>query len=270
MQGIARPSGGDATVMIRGRLRRLGAMTLRDWGTIENHLIQRRRRQILEPILDVFADMPAELWQEAWRAATNRADRIMAVPDEEVTEWINTQEGLAFTLWMLLEKRHPGLFEFEDLIDYVCRLPLGEVEFVRMARDQAATIDRASSQLDWPRNLTPPSRAPQRRTSWKQLFYRLTMPEWSGGRGMDVEAAKNLTLFEARLYASNERNAGGVQRMSLAEAKDLGLVPDGKPKTYADPVAREQELYAKHFGQPMPPDMVERLRARWGKESNVS
>jgi hypothetical protein len=263
VNGLCRASGAPATITLGCEVLRLPPLTLEDLGTIEHHLIQVRRWEVLRTVHALRGALPADVWQSEWAAARERADKIRSLEEREVLAWLDSDAGFAFSLWLMLDKRYPGRFTPDGLFNLVSTLPPDELLRLRIARDQAAALDHAAWS-DWPRKprtddggKPPPPKKP---LSWKQVFWRLVQPPEIGGHGLSPDAVKRLTLFELRLYGSDEHAAGGIQRMSLADAQALGyLPPPGPRKTYADPVARERELYEKHFGKPMPEHLVNRM-----------
>jgi len=175
--GIARPSGAGATITLNGEMFRLAPFTLRDWGELENHLIREKRKLLLRDIADQRDALPPDVWQVEWDKALEKADKITTIPEEEIAGtwyrdksgkvvhgvpgWVDTRPGIAYTLWIMIEKTTPGRFkspkEIEDIL-----LTLEPIDFadIKTGRDQAATLDEAAKNSTGPTSPPPLPTAP--------------------------------------------------------------------------------------------------------------
>jgi len=259
MNGLCRAIGADGVITLDGRLYRLPPMTLGDFGTVEAYLLEQRRWERLRPLLAVRNQLPEDDWEDAKQEALS----LKSIAEEDVFAWIATDAGLAFTLWLLLEKCYPERFTVDGLMMTLDRMTPEDRLRLVLARNQAATID-AAADADWPKS---GGKGTGSRPSWKQVVWQLIQPPEWGGHGLSPDDAKRLTFHQARLIRTDAKGLGGVQRMSTKDARAmLGLPPPGPPKKWADPIARERELYEKRFGHPMPagvtPGIPEHLKAR--------
>ena len=159
MDGLNRAAGGGTTIIFKGETLILGPLTLEDFATIENHLLAKR------PNLLTLASKTAEELEVAARAgdkedpkyranlaaairrgeqiidrAMARAERSAKVGPDEVGEWLDTRDGAAFTLWVMLGKTNPGRFKLDEIQEVLEHATPAEMEDVIRRRDQAANL----------------------------------------------------------------------------------------------------------------------------------
>jgi len=258
MDGLCRVIGAGTTIEIRGVTYRLAAMTLEDWGIVENRILQQKRNAILTTIADQRDCLPADVWRAEWKAACERAQSILRVSYAEAEAGVATDEGMAFRLWLMLEKHYPSEFSYDDLLDIVGAMTELERFLAESALAQAAAIDRASWDLDWPRKGEGSNHTG---AGWRFWLWQVTRPVELGGLGLSPESAKRLTFYEARLYTSAQEEVGGTRKMDLYEARKFcrSKMANREPKKWPDRKKRMAELYEKRFGKPMPEDMLKGL-----------
>lgn len=258
MDGLCRVVGAGTTIEIQGVTRRLAAMTLNDWGIVENRILQKKRKAILAAIVDQREFLPDDVWVREWQAAYDRAEGVCRVSFKELDAWVSTDEGMAFTLWLMLERHHAGEFTYERLLDIVGAMTELERIVARLALEQAAAMDKACWELDWPRHGNDANNTP---AGWRYWFYQITRPVELGGLGLSPAIAKQLTLYEARFYSSPQEAIGGTRKMGIFEARKFcgDKMAKRAPKKWPDRKKRMAELYEKRFGKPMPDDMLRGL-----------
>jgi len=160
ISGISGPAAGQAEITLDGQTYLIGPITLRDFATVEKHLVRQKRKQRQQMTLDLRDDMPPDLWQKEWEVARREAAAITRVDPEEVAGtppkfdddgnmidpgnigWIDTVEGMGYTLWLMFERSNPGKFTLEELIDKLNQMDDSILDDIKESRDQAGTLDQ--------------------------------------------------------------------------------------------------------------------------------
>jgi hypothetical protein len=130
----------------------LPGMSLEDYGVVENHLLNLRRDQLIEVGAKMCASLKErgldDLAEAELSLARQDAREVRSIPHEEAEAWMNTYEGAAFTIWILLDRSHPGKYSLEQ-----CRQAIAEkakananaLEKLNDKRRQAAGTDTAGN-----------------------------------------------------------------------------------------------------------------------------
>jgi hypothetical protein len=152
---------------IDGKTYLIGPFDLGDFGSVEAYLIRKRRKERLQLISDMRGDLPEDLWREEWEKAKVEAQTITKIDPKEIggwdeigedgktvvthhDGWLDTREGLAYTLWLMLERKYPGEFTLETLQTKITEMALTEFEELKIARDQTAGLDEAGKNSTGP------------------------------------------------------------------------------------------------------------------------
>ncbi len=164
--GLGRAMGAGVPINFGGETLILDPLTLKDLGVIEQHLLRSRRTSLdvgREQVQEIWADkaLPAELKTELCKAAVQHAQdearKQNTVSREDIVRWLDSSEGLGFTLWLLINKRQPGKYSLEQVRDIVGKLDEDGVRELLKARDQASGIDELG-------NSTGPAQQKTRKT----------------------------------------------------------------------------------------------------------
>lgn len=156
MDGVARPSGAGVTITFGGETLILEALTLKDFGLIENHLLSQRQNPLLV-VRDVIGDLPPEMADKLLDKAYRDAKKMNEVAAEEVAEWIDTFNGMAFSLWLSLEKRYAGRFTLDNVLEIMEAISEEELEDLKNLRDQAAGLDELGNSTGETSSSTTPT-----------------------------------------------------------------------------------------------------------------
>ncbi len=301
MDGLSRLAASPALVELQHLTVLLPPVRLIHLGILENFLLARKRQQKISALMSIIDLLPADQREAEFFAARDAAEKISTITEAELLAWITaTDEGRAYLLWVLLHLPTPScpcpsvpvddLATPSDVERFLDRLHPDEVAQLDVVLRMLIGIDAAHTTTDWPKKkrkaagkaagraaeageqaakqgqAKPPQSAA---ATWRLLFHRLTTPGWQGGRGFSPEQVKNLTLYEARLYASDPKSLGGSQKLKADEARELigeSRDPNQPVVKWADVGQRERELYEKRWGVPMPescmgsPDEIGRKR----------
>lgn len=143
MDGLGRAVGAGVTLKFGEREIILEPLTLRDFGLIEQHLLSQRRSP-LDLVKDVVRDLPPELAKSLLEQAYEDAKKGNTISPQEIAEWIDTFDGMAYSLWLSLEKRYPGEYQLTDVHDVMQQMMESDesvMERLKALRDQASGLD---------------------------------------------------------------------------------------------------------------------------------
>lgn len=138
--GLGKAVGSGVPIVFNGEHLILEPMTLRDYGLIEQHIIQKRVNPVekVRPMLDGLSD---EAQKHLLSLAYADLKGSTTATLEESTAFIDSIEGVAFTLWILLNKSMPGKYTLPAVQEIVNAMTPEELSKVMNARDQAAGTD---------------------------------------------------------------------------------------------------------------------------------
>jgi hypothetical protein len=156
MDGVARPSGAGVTITFGGETLILEALTLKDFGLIENHLLSQRENPLMV-VRDVIGDLPPEMADKLLDKAYRDAKKMNEVSAEEVAEWMDTFKGMAFSMWLCLEKRYKDRFTLETVLDVMDSLDEEDLDNLKNLRDQAAGLDESGNSTGGTSSSTTPT-----------------------------------------------------------------------------------------------------------------
>ena len=140
MDGVARAAGSGVSIEFNGRTLILAPLSLKDFGLIENHLLSQQLNP-LDLVKVVVKDLPPELAAGLLRDAYKDAKQMNMISAAAVAEWIDTFDGMAYTMWVCLNKTYPNEFELADVVQIMQELTEDELERMKNLRDQASGID---------------------------------------------------------------------------------------------------------------------------------
>lgn len=138
--GLARVAGGGVPIEFDGETLILPSLTLRDFATLEQHLLARRENPI-DIVKEKMVGLSLEMQKHLMDLAYADMRRSTTVSPEEVDAWMGTTEGLAFTIWMALSRGYPGRWTLEQIESKINDMDVKGVHKMLRARDQAAGID---------------------------------------------------------------------------------------------------------------------------------
>ncbi len=102
------------------------------------------RAKELDGLLDeqrALRDSYLEMADKIVASAREEARKLNKLSFTEVGQWMDTLEGVVFTLWLKLEQRYPGRFSLTAVGDTIMQEGTEKVERVRALRDQASGLD---------------------------------------------------------------------------------------------------------------------------------
>lgn len=149
MDALSRAVGSGTDITIKGKTYQLSPLGLEDYGEIKNHILNSRKdpMQILRET--DYTGMPQAVIDSLTKHAFEACRKNDEISPDDIYSFMNTPEGMPFTLWVTARRNHPEVDTlekaqalFKDLCD-----ELGEAgieEFVKR-RDQAAGIDAAGN-----------------------------------------------------------------------------------------------------------------------------
>lgn len=163
MNGLSRASGAPVPITFAGKKLLLDPLGLRDFGTIENYMLDARPNplEVVAATVQKFDDSGNhKLAEKLLERAYEDAKKNNKIPPEEVAAWIDTVEGVGFTIWLSLSKRYGSEYPMELCMDIVQQLAEDNIEGLeklKEQRDMASTLDEAGNSTGPTLNVESPS-----------------------------------------------------------------------------------------------------------------
>lgn len=145
MDGISRPFGGDSTFQWDGESLLLAPLDLSDFATIENHMLNLRRRPLYDQAGEMMMALPEALGKQYWEPLLAEARALNMIPMDDVLKWLDTPHGMAYSLWMQLSKRYPGKYKLHDCEMQILKATTERLREIKQRQDQASGIDPAGN-----------------------------------------------------------------------------------------------------------------------------
>lgn len=132
MEDVSRVTGDPVTVQWKGKDYILGGFSFEDWGLLQNELLRERRKLKMQVVTDLRDSLPTDIWREMLDKARQEAENIGEVSDAEVGKFLGDEEGLAFVLWVLFERRYPGAVRRLETIDMLVQGAINEDQLTNL------------------------------------------------------------------------------------------------------------------------------------------
>jgi len=129
-EGIGRLTSAGVPVSWDGQEYILGKFSFRDRGLIENALIQERRRRKMQVVIELRDMLPPDEYDRRFEQARKEAESIGSLSEEEVEQYLLTNNGITMMLWALFEDRYPNKFSRDDIAQMLAKGAIGEEELV--------------------------------------------------------------------------------------------------------------------------------------------
>lgn len=139
--GLGRAIGAPTLIEWQGRTYKFGPLLIEDLGTVEHHLLGKKKNPIQE-VMPFLEGLPPEMAEKLLHQAYNDARKINTISPEEMSAWLSTIEGIGYTVWLCLERNHKGEFTVEQVIQMLGEMSPTELEKIEGLRDQAAGLDQ--------------------------------------------------------------------------------------------------------------------------------
>jgi len=144
LDGLSRPVGGDVPYDFNGTTLTVPQVTLADWGTIENHLIQKKQDEVIRLGAEMASRLAAsgavDFAREEIERSRGEAKAIRSVAFDETMAFVQSVEGAGFVLWLSLEKNYPGKFSISQCESEVARTTLENAEKSRSVMDRVMSV----------------------------------------------------------------------------------------------------------------------------------
>lgn len=125
---LASAVGAGVSVRLAGADYFVAPLTLGDLGAIQNQL-RLKQADLLGDAGRAAAGLPPETQKILLAEAVREHRRNGQVPIDEALAWaVNTMEGIAFTLWLAIGKRHPGVLSAEQVEGHVRAMSIAELQ----------------------------------------------------------------------------------------------------------------------------------------------
>lgn len=87
-----------------------------DWSALQSWLIREKRGRILKTVLDLKGQVSDEDYEMLYQDALDKVGAISGLTPSEAQDFLNSEEGLAFVLWVMIERRYPGKLKRQDIL----------------------------------------------------------------------------------------------------------------------------------------------------------
>lgn len=138
--GLARVAGGAVPVFFDGHTVVLMPLTLNDFATVEQHLLAKRENPV-EKVKPLLAGLDIEVQKHLLDLAYADLKSSTTIPFEELSGFLSSVEGTAFSLWLCFNRSNPGKWTLERIREILGEMTEEQLSRLMMARDQAAGID---------------------------------------------------------------------------------------------------------------------------------
>lgn len=191
MDGLARAAGSGMDMELGGRTIMLSPLTLNDIGTVEQHLLAKRKNP-----LQIVAEAKQYLSDEDYKMLLSRAyedaRKDNKISPAELSAFMDSLEGVVYTIWLCSRKNHPELTLewFNETINSMAQQGGDEqIQEIIRRRDMASGLDEMGNSIG-------PDSKP-------------TTPGPDDGRG-----SRSGSKVGVNTFASSRTNGTGVQMLS--------------------------------------------------------
>ena len=143
MDGLGRASGAGKLITIQGKDYILSPLTIRHFGMVEQQILSNRPNP-LKMVAEAAADLPEELAAEMMKQAYNDAKKSNTVSANEVTEWLETFEGMCYAFFLMLKKEQPEMTH-EEVYDLMSDMTPQEMAQLQEDQSQVSGLDEAGN-----------------------------------------------------------------------------------------------------------------------------
>lgn len=139
MDGLGRAAGSPVVIRLAGKDYKMSPLTLRDFGTIEQHLLT-KRPNILKEVAAACSDLPEDIAKQLMDRAYEDAKKGNTIPAAEVAEWVDSFDGMCFSIWLSLSKEHKDITQ-DEVMQLLSIMGPEELEQMKNMRDVASGVD---------------------------------------------------------------------------------------------------------------------------------
>lgn len=150
------------TIPWKGRTYVINGFGFKDRQTLYSELMRIKRRRVTQPVADLFDILPYNEWQKQMDRARDAAGDIEDINDAEAQKFLSSEEGIATFLFSLLDRRHPGEFNREEMSEMLIRKVVSEQDLadVMTAISEALGIRKKEEGKPETMATTPPGSLP--------------------------------------------------------------------------------------------------------------
>ena len=143
MDGLGRAGASPVVIRLGGKDYLMHPLTLRDFGTVEQHLLS-QRPNILKEVAEASAGLPPEQAKMLLDRAYEDMKKGNTIPATEVAECVDTFEGMVFTVWLSLQKEQKDI-TLDEVMELLSSMSEEEMENLKNQRDVASGLDAAGN-----------------------------------------------------------------------------------------------------------------------------
>lgn len=140
MSDLPRAAGSGVPVKFRGETVLIAPLTIRDIGSIKQHLLTKWVNPI-DVVLPAVKELPEALAREMLTRAYDDARRMEKVSDEDTDRFMASIEGVAYQLWLSLRHNYGDKYSLEDIWDGLDEMSPEDLAAMQAAASQASGMD---------------------------------------------------------------------------------------------------------------------------------
>ena len=106
--GIAKVAGAPSVITLKGREYFVRPIRFADFASIERYL-QSKRPNLLAQLVPSLAGMSDDVKNSFIAAAVKQMDTRQNVSTDDITEFMNSFDGMTYAFWLLMKDAHPEL-----------------------------------------------------------------------------------------------------------------------------------------------------------------
>ena len=117
MEDVSRVTGNNTVFSWKDKEYVLSGFTFEDWGVLQDWLVRDKRRKHCQVVIDLRHDLPPDVWEQQFTQAKKEATEIGEIGAEEIQKFLASNEGVSLFLWVILERRYPGVFKRTEMLE---------------------------------------------------------------------------------------------------------------------------------------------------------
>jgi hypothetical protein len=130
MQDVSRVTGNPVIISFGGRDYIIRSMTFEDFGVIQKMLVDEKRRAIISTAAAMVKELgdsfPFEERKKMLDDARKEAGRVGFITNEELYNYVQSNEGSVKLLWACFERQYPQTFTQTDIFHFLATQVLTE------------------------------------------------------------------------------------------------------------------------------------------------
>ena len=137
--GLTRAVAAPTTVELDGKTYIMEPLTLKDMGTLESEYLKDKPNPI-KAVAEMRELLDQEDYDKLLAQAYKDATAVNKATSQEIADWMDSSQGVIFSVWLSLRKNHPELTR-EDAEKVINKMGQQELEKLAEQRDVTSGLD---------------------------------------------------------------------------------------------------------------------------------